>query len=629
MHDRQKLSTIFKNNLLMLRKIAKFTPSYFVWTIIEGVLWGICNTASTYFTYFLLNALDSGVAFSHIVKLFIIMALYYIFMFLFDKWYWNYKYALLRQKYQIRMHEELFRKAREIDLACFDDPEFYNNFVWAMNESDGRAMAILEDTSKLINRLVSTVSIFGLLLTIDPFVAVLLFLTPVISAITNLIVNKISFQHSKASNPLYRKKDYINRVFHLADYAKELRLSQAGTLLMREYDETMQEITETDKKYGKKYFLYHGLVDTATNWITFSGALLYMIFQLQAGAIAVGGFAASVSVVWNIGWTLTDLIDRISRYPEHSLFIDLYLQFLRIEPQIKSGTLAVPAFESLEFRDVSFSYDFSSHPKSKGRETNEVGSDCKVQQALKHVNLKICKNEKVAIVGYNGAGKTTLIKLILRLYDPTEGVILYNGIDIKNLTLEAYRRQIGTVFQDFKIFAASLAENVMNGIYDESKDRESVLKALDAVDFNERLKTLEHGLDTHLTREFSEQGTNLSGGEAQKVAIARTFSKPYPIMILDEPSSALDPMAEYALNQSILRNTAEKTVIFISHRLSTTRIADKIFMFDAGRLIEQGSHAFLLAKNGKYAEMFRLQSEKYQQDYANAKVADTPATDCQ
>ena len=227
------------------------------------------------------------------------------------------------------------------------------------------------------------------------------------------------------------------------------------------------------------------------------------------------------------------------------------------------------------------------------------------------MNLTIRAGDKAAVVGYNGAGKTTLIKLMMRLYDPTEGVILYNGVDIREYDPAAYRQHIGTVFQDYRLFATSIAHNVMNGDYDATAHREVVLDALGKSDFTAKLETLPDGIDTHLTREFREDGTNLSGGEAQKVAIARVFAADYPIVIMDEPSSALDPMAEYQLNQSILHHTEDKTVVFISHRLSTTRIADTIYMFEKGELVEQGSHEALLRQDGKYAEMFRLQSEKY------------------
>ena len=276
--------------------------------------------------------------------------------------------------------------------------------------------------------------------------------------------------------------------------------------------------------------------------------------------------------------------------------------------------------EAIQFKNVSFSYEFSAHPKYLFNDKNHVltQKESENKDALKNVNMTIRAGEKIAIVGYNGAGKTTLIKLIMRLYDPTDGEILYNGINIKEFDTDEYRKMIGTVFQDFKIFATTRAENVMNGKYNAPADEKTVLKALDSADFSEKLSELSEGINTHLTREFNEKGTNLSGGEAQKVAIARVFAQDYPIVIMDEPSSALDPMAEYNLNQSILHNTNDKTVIFISHRLSTTRIADKIYMFDTGKLIEEGSHNELLDQNGKYAEMFRVQSEKYQSNNENA-----------
>ncbi|MBQ5649546.1 MAG: ABC transporter ATP-binding protein, partial [Clostridia bacterium] len=192
------------------------------------------------------------------------------------------------------------------------------------------------------------------------------------------------------------------------------------------------------------------------------------------------------------------------------------------------------------------------------------------------------------------------------------GEVLFNGKNARDYKLDEYRAKIGTVFQDFKIYAASIAENVMNGRYTE-EDRETVTEALEATGFGEKLKTLEKGIDTMLTREFDDKGTNLSGGEAQKVAIARVFARPYELIIMDEPSSALDPIAEYELNRAIAEYAADKTVIFISHRLSTTRMADRIYMFANGTLEEFGSHDELMANGGKYSEMFNLQAEKYRE----------------
>lgn len=611
---RQKFSSVIKNNCFILGKVAKFTPGYFVWMIIEGVLMGVLNTAVTVFTYNLLNAVGGDSTFEEALKIIILMAVYNLLMYAFDKWYWIIQSPLLKQKLHLKMHAELFEKAHTLDLACFDDPEFYNDFVWAMNESDKRAVQVVSDTSGLINRVFASTSLFGLLFTIDPIVTLILFLTSCMTIAFRMIGNKIGFNHNKEGNPLWRKRNYINRVYHLSDYAKELRISNADKLLMDEYEENNQKMIDLQIKYGKKYFLIYGLGSQLISTATFFVILFYMAARLGEGAIAVGGFAATINVIWKIRGLFSDLVNRITRFPEHSLYIEKYREFLNYMPKIKGEIKEIPEFESLEFKNVSFSYEFDSNPKYKFHDKDYKApvKDEKGKNALKNVSFTLKKGEKIAIVGYNGAGKTTLIKLMMRLYDPTEGEILYNGVNVKQYDPECYRKMIGTVFQDYKLFATSVAENVMNGKYDQASDCDTVLDALDKADFTEKLKTLKNGIDTHLTREFNDEGTNLSGGESQKVVIARVFAGKYPIVIMDEPSSALDPMAEYNLNQSILKSTTDKTVVFISHRLSTTRIADKIYMFANGCLIEEGSHTELLDKGGKYAEMFRLQSEKYE-----------------
>ena len=613
---KQKFSSIIKNNLYMLGIVARYIPAYFILRILHGALYGAMDFFSTYFSYRLLNEVSDGGSFIKAAAIIGAMALFNLAFYLFDIWFRELHDPTQKQKLHLRMHKELFEKSLTLDLACFDDPEFYNDFVWAMNESDTRAMEVIGSASMLTHNLIASASILSLLFTIDPMIAAILIATTAITLVCNIIGNKMEFEFQKEFKPLDRKKAYINRVYHLADYSKEIRISKASDLLMNEYDENTKKIVDVDLKYGKKFFVFYGLGWNTLGQLAFFGVLIYMVFGLKNGTVDVGSFAATTSVIWRIRWKLISLSEILSKFVGHSLFIEKYREFLSFVPEIKGGESDLPEFESLEFKNVSFSYDFASHPKYKFHDNDyEPSKNDSGKYVLKNVNLKLTAGEKIAIVGYNGAGKTTLIKLMMRLYDASEGEILYNGKNIKTYEPVAYRKKIGTVFQDYKIFAATVAQNVKNGIYDETADKENVLNALESADFTERLKTLENGIDTHLTREFNDEGINLSGGEAQKVAIARVFAKDFPIVIMDEPSSALDPMAEYNLNQSILNNTKDKTVIFISHRLSTTRIADKIYMFADGELIEQGSHEELLAKDGKYAEMFRLQSEKYMDDY--------------
>ena len=279
---------------------------------------------------------------------------------------------------------------------------------------------------------------------------------------------------------------------------------------------------------------------------------------------------------------------------ETSLYIQKIRDFLAYEPKIVSEGDAVPttSAKELDLQGVGFSYKPD------------------LPAVLQDINLNIKPGEKIALVGYNGAGKTTLVKLLMRLYDCSEGHILADGVDVKNYDVEAYRDSIGTVFQDFEIFAGTVKENVILNVGSKADDAR-VKNALTDSGLWKKVDSLPMKWDTPLTHEFSENGVDLSGGEQQKLAISRVFYQNASLMILDEPSSALDPIAEYQLNHAMLEATKDKTVIFISHRLSTTRLADRIFMLEEGRIVEEGSHESLLGKGGKYAEMWKAQAGAY------------------
>lgn len=323
-----------------------------------------------------------------------------------------------------------------------------------------------------------------------------------------------------------------------------------------------------------------------------TGLFIFVLYKVMSGQMTLGAFSVAMGSIWRLSWSLKDLVTRLQKFHEHAIFIEKVQQFVKCESKIKSGTLTADRFESLEIKKLGFAYNEGDKP------------------ALSGVDLSIRRGEKIAIVGYNGAGKTTLTKLIMRLYDPTAGEILYNGKPLCEFDIGSLRQHIAAVFQDYRIFAATLAENVAGGECTADSE-ERIEDSLRKSTFDSKLSALKDGLSTQLTREFYDNGTTLSGGEQQKVAIARAFYKDADLIILDEPSSALDPDAEYELNRSIADYASDKTVIFISHRLSTTRHADRIYMFDGGRLIECGSHEELLRLGGKYAYMFNLQAEKY------------------
>jgi len=491
----------------------------------------------------------------------------------------------------------MFDKAKEIDLECYDNPEFYNDYVLSVSEVDNQIGRIFTLITNLCTGLVSIVLSGAFFIGTDPISFIFIAVSFAASLWSGKALNKLNFKIRNEKNPHERKLGYVNRVFYLNDYAKEVRLNtEVSDELLKDFDETNDKVLDIDKKNAGKRFGLQLLKDYICN--NFLIDVVYMVYLVYCAAVLHRISYSNVAVMRGTANRMKNRMRQFSdvfpKMEEISLYVQKMKNFLDIEPKIVS-TDKKPLPEKtteIELRNVSFGY-------------NE-----KDGYILNNVSMKLDPYSKIAIVGYNGAGKTTLIKLIMRLYDPNEGEILLDGVNIKEYDVEEYRRKIGTVFQDFKIFAATVKENVLLDFAENGKD-EDVVKAIEKSGFAERLETLECGLETNLTTEFEEDGVNLSGGEGQKLAVARVFYKDANLIILDEPSSALDPIAEYHLNHSMLTAAENKSVVFISHRLSTTRIADRIYMLEKGRIIEEGSHAELLERKGKYAEMWRVQAGQY------------------
>ena len=586
-----------KNNIFMLSCVAKYTPAFFFWTIVEGIVWGCIHSfTSVLFVKSLFDKIEANAPFSDILILVVFMALFFIAAYIFHEWYWQLIEPTARQTLHQRMQAVLFEKAKKLDLSCYDNPDFYTDFVWAIEEADSRAVAVAEDMGKVINRVISSSVIIGILLTVDFWIVLTICGSVIITVLLKLWRTKIQFKRDTEIKPVQRKCDYISRVFYLAEYAEEIRLSHVEDILNNEFDDAVDNITAKLKRYGKKMFSIGVARSFSTSLLFDIGILILLIYKMMVEkSITLGDFAASIGATWKLFWQINNLMDYLARFKEHSLYTEKFKVFLNYEPTVcdqESPKEFRGEFTGLALNNVCFTYPNTQSP------------------VLKNISLSIKPKQKIAFVGYNGAGKSTLIKLIMRLYDPSSGNITMNNVDIKNLSISSYRNEFAAVFQDFQIFACTIAENVITDEY-RREDEGRVIKALENSGFSEKLCSLDKGIATPLTKEFDADGLNLSGGEAQKIAIARVFAKPCDIVILDEPSSALDPTSEYELNQAMMSAAFDKTVIFISHRLSTTKMADIIYMLENGQIIEQGSHDELMRLNGKYAAMFRMQAEKY------------------
>lgn len=596
--EKQSLRRVLSNNVLMLKYIAKFTPGVLLWALISAVLGGAVGVLDTvYVAKYVLDGLQNERSVPEMLPFFLTAMLLNVLLALLNGLYKGSYFPRKKEYLYGKMHEELFEKARDMELACYDNPKFYNDFVWAMSEADEKAVSTLEMCSEFLKNLTALGGTLAIVASINAAGLFVAAFTVILDFVFQQRRNKLDYDLSLFQKPLQRKRDYTSRILYQPEYAKEIRLTPVQDVLVDNFctsnESLIKKTRKVEKKIAASLTFSWGFGNNVLLNGLYIGYLLYgtLVRHMYTYGSFYGLFMGTQQVVEN--WL--EVAYFFSNMQKDSLYIEKFRSFIEYKPKMtdKEDAVSVPAVsEAISLEHVSFTYE--------GME----------EATLKDINLTIHPGEKVALVGYNGAGKTTLIKLLLRLYEVSNGRISLGGKDIRDYKLKEFRNYFGVVFQDYQLLAATIGENVKMDCTAPS-DEEIIRDALKKSGFEEKLKSLENGTETILSREFDEKGVQLSGGEGQKVAIARVFPRDCKMVILDEPSSALDPISEYHVNQSMLAAAQDKTVLFISHRLSTTKLADRIIMLENGRIIEEGSHEELMKLSGQYAEMFNMQAEKY------------------
>ena len=491
------------------------------------------------------------------------------------------------------IHMRLYEKAVSMEIARYDDSEFYNDFVWAMQKAPEHVTKATDTFRALLSRIIVALIAGGYIVATDALALWVVAIMMLSTLLFQHIINQLKMKREEEILPVSRKRDYVNRVFYLADYVKDIKTSSISDKLGKDFYEASEQMKKLVKKHGPRIGGSTILRESVEYLIYDGGYLTYLFYQaLVKNKFGLGSLLALYRAANQLSGNLRGVIMMLPDFQNHSLYLAKLRTFLETENGMPDeGTLPAPESGDILLQDVHFTYPGNEEPTIKG------------------VSMEIKKGEKIALVGFNGAGKSTLIKLILRLYDPDTGAIHFAGQSIKEYPIAEYRRRFGVLFQDFEIVATDIGHNL--NMSDQMLDEKRAEEVLKKVAFWDRFQSMPEGYGTQLTREFDDNGINLSGGEAQKIALARVLYADAGVIILDEPSSALDPIAEYQLNKTITELAADKTVIIISHRLSTTRFVDKIYMLENGQIIEQGNHESLIALKGKYAEMFTLQAEKY------------------
>jgi len=505
---------------------------------------------------------------------------------------------IINDRFTLHANYVLLSQAIKLDLAHYESSEFHDALDRAANSGSNYPVRALSIVTTIFGQTCTLASLIVLLIQFNPAIVLLLLLTNIPAFWLGVHFSGRRFWMLRRQTQSGRLAQYLQRVLTHNEFVKEIRLFNLGEYLVGQWHQIRREFNRQSANLVVKYASARGGAGVLSN-VGFYGAYIWAIAQTVRGMITVGDFTMYAGAFQQAQNLIPSLLERIAALYEANLYVGQYFEFLSFQPQIVNSSstkpFPKPINKGLELRDVSFTYPGAATP------------------TLQHLNFKVEPGETIAIVGVNGAGKTTLVKLLTRLYDVSEGEITIDGINLREFDLLELRQNIGVIFQDFSRYNLSVRDNIGFGDLRERENLERIERAALDSGADSVVEKLEKQYETVLGKMFSE-GIELSGGQWQKIGIARAFMTSAQILILDEPTAALDALAEYELFQKFRDLTKDKTTFFISHRFSTVMLADRIVVLDKSRIVEVGSHLELMENDGLYAKIFRASMASFNKD---------------
>ncbi|MFH5915863.1 ABC transporter ATP-binding protein [Clostridium perfringens] len=518
----------------------------------------------------------------------------------------NYSIAWLRCAYSPRVTKirtdyitMISDKIMKMDFKNTEDPEVLNKIKSVMNavmSNNTGVEGVYHTLLGLFGRLTAFVGYISIVLFLSPWILLFLIINVLISYALTMRVKKYEYSQKEKAADKDRRTFYVFDTMYDFTYGKDIRIYDLKNILIDKFKKFRGERIDISNDVQEKQ-LKVKIVDVILLVIRECVVYGYLIYNVLFTGMGIGDFTMYFSTINGFGDWMKGILGDLAHIKAQNMYLDDMREFLEIKSEDKEKTRDIPIDSSyeIEFKNVSFKY-----PKTD-------------KYIYKNLSLKIKKGQRLAIVGINGAGKTTFVKLLCRLYEPTSGEILINGVNIKDFSKEEYYKILSVVFQDIKTFAFTVAENVsLENL--EDVDREKVLHCIEKAGVGDKINSLQKGIDTSLLKILDGEGVELSGGENQKLALARALYKNGKIVILDEPTSALDAVAEYNIYKGFDELIGDKTAIYISHRLASTKFCDVIAFFENGEIVEYGTHEELLKKNGKYSDMFNIQAQYYKEE---------------
>ena len=501
---------------------------------------------------------------------------------------------LLADKYTRYVSIQVMRHAAQLDVIAYEDPEFYDRLERARVQATDR-LAMIQMLGRLEQQTITTVTLSIGIVYYSPWLLLLLIAGVLPAFLGESHFAFLGYAKNFRQTVMRRQMDYLRQVGGSKEAAKELKLFGLSNFLTARFRSLADRVYEENVALSKRK-LIAGSFLSILGTLGYYSAYVWVIWRTATGVLSIGSLYFLAGAILQASSNIQQIFSTLSGVADQALFLTDLLAFFEMQPTIRSKPDALPAprpiTRGFEFRNVSFTYPGST------------------RLVLRNLNFTLSTGERVALIGENGEGKTTIVKLITRLYDPTEGQILLDGIDLREYSLEDLYREIGVIFQDFMRYEMTARENVAVGRIEEIDNLAAIAAAAHKSLADEVIAKLPSQYDQMLGRRF-EMGVDLSGGEWQKLALARAYLRDAQLLILDEPTAALDARSEYEVFERFAELTEGKMALFISHRFSTVRMADRIVVLANGRIAEDGSHQQLMALGGRYSEMFELQAASY------------------
>ena len=506
----------------------------------------------------------------------------------------DYSDSLLADKYTRYVSIRVMDHAASLDLLAYEDPVFYDRLERARVQATDR-LVMIQAVGRLVQQAITTVTLSISIMFFSPWLMLLLIVGVVPAFLGESHFAFLGYAKNFRQTPIQRQLDYLRVLGGSKEAAKELKLFGLKDFLRERFTKLADGVYEENIALSRRK-LIAGSVLTAIGTMGYYAAYAFVIWRTVAGALSIGTLTFLTGAIQQASSNIEQIFSTLAAIGDQALFLTDLLAFFKMEPTIRSKPNALPAprpiVRGFEFRNVCFSYPGNS------------------RLILDHINFQLHPQERLALIGENGQGKTTIVKLITRLYDPTEGQILLDGIDLRDYDLEDLHKIMGVIFQDFMRYEMTARDNIAVGRVEEINNIELLEAAAQKSMAHPTITRLPQGYEQMLGRRF-EHGVDISGGEWQKVALARAYLRDAQLLILDEPTAALDARSEFEVFHRFAELTAGKMALFISHRFSTVRSADRIIVLANGRIAEEGSHDQLASLGGRYAEMFEMQASSY------------------